>query len=42
MRLADPEDLPRIVEIYNSTIAGRKATADTLPVTVEQRRSWFW
>lgn len=41
MRLADPEDLLRIVEIYNSTIAGRKATADTLPVTVEQRRSWF-
>ena len=35
------EDLPRIVEIYNSTIEGRMATADLEPVTVEQRVPWF-
>ena len=35
------EDLPRIVEIYNSTIPGRMVTADTEPVTVEDRLPWF-
>lgn len=35
------EDLPKIVEIYNSTIAGRMVTADTEPVTVEDRLKWF-
>ncbi|WP_028776469.1 GNAT family N-acetyltransferase [Shimazuella kribbensis] len=35
------EDLPRIVEIYNSTIAGRMVTADLIPVTVESRVDWF-
>lgn len=29
------EDLPRIVEIYNSTIESRMVTADLEPVTVE-------
>ncbi|MDR9856180.1 N-acetyltransferase family protein [Paenibacillus sp. VCA1] len=38
---AAPEDLPDIVAIYNSTIAGRKVTADLEPVTVESRRRWF-
>jgi L-amino acid N-acyltransferase YncA len=41
IRLADVPDLPRIVEIYNASIPGRLATADTEPVTVESRRSWF-
>jgi L-amino acid N-acyltransferase YncA/predicted GNAT family N-acyltransferase len=40
-RLATPEDLPRIVEIYNSTVAGRMVTADTEPVSVESRLQWF-
>lgn len=40
-RLAQREDLPAIVDIYNSTIASRMATADTLPVTVEERVPWF-
>ena len=40
-RVADPGDLPRIVEIYNAAIPGRLATADTEPVTVESRRGWF-
>ncbi len=35
------EDLPTIVEIYNSTIPGRMVTADTEPVTVESREKWF-
>ncbi|MFY0256099.1 GNAT family N-acetyltransferase [Chitinophaga sp. 30R24] len=40
-RPANIEDLPRIVEIYNSTIAGRMVTADTSPVTPESRLPWF-
>lgn len=40
-RYARLEDLPRIVEIYNSTIPSRKVTADTQPVSVESKRSWF-
>jgi L-amino acid N-acyltransferase YncA len=35
------EDLPAIVEIYNSTIASRKATADLEPVTIDSRHRWF-
>lgn len=38
---AAPEDLPAIVEIYNSIIPGRMVTADLEPVTVEDRRRWF-
>lgn len=38
---AEPEDLERIVEIYNSTIASRKVTADLEPVTAESRKRWF-
>lgn len=40
-RLATADDLPAIVDIYNSTVASRQVTADTEPVTVESRRSWF-
>ena len=40
-RLARFEDLPRIVDIYNSTIASREVTADTEPVTVASREGWF-
>lgn len=40
-RLAAPADLPRIVEIYNSTISSRMVTADLEPVSVDSRRSWF-
>ncbi|OCG21439.1 MULTISPECIES: GNAT family N-acetyltransferase [unclassified Gilliamella] len=36
------EDLPFIVDVYNSTIAGRQATADTEPVSVESRLEWFY
>lgn len=34
-------DLPAIVAIYNSTIAGRGVTADLEPVSVESRLGWF-
>ena len=34
-------DLDSIVAIYNASIPGRMATADTSPVTVEQREGWF-
>ena len=41
IRPATRADLPAIVEIYNASIPGRMATADTVPVTVEQREEWF-
>ena len=34
-------DLVKIVEIYNSTIASRMVTADTEPVSVESRQKWY-
>jgi L-amino acid N-acyltransferase YncA len=40
-RNATIKDLPVIVEIYNSTVPGRMVTADTEPVTVESKVSWF-
>ncbi|MCP1143469.1 GNAT family N-acetyltransferase [Lysinibacillus endophyticus] len=40
-RDATLEDLPTIVAIYNTTIASRMVTADTEPVTVEDRLKWF-
>lgn len=40
-RNADISDLPVIVSIYNSTIASRIVTADTEPVSVESKLSWF-
>lgn len=40
-RIARIEDLPAIVDIYNSTIASREVTADTEPVSVEAREGWF-
>lgn len=39
--LATLDDLPQIVEIYNSTIASRQATADLSPVNVASRLAWF-
>jgi phosphinothricin acetyltransferase len=41
IRDASESDLPDIVAIYNSTIPGRMVTADTEPVTVNDRLSWF-
>lgn len=40
-RLATREDLPAIVEIYNSAIPSRSATCDLEPVSVADRQGWF-
>ncbi|RYY67998.1 MAG: N-acetyltransferase family protein [Chitinophagaceae bacterium] len=40
-RNATLNDLPAIVAIYNSTISSRLVTADTEPVTVEDKLDWF-
>jgi L-amino acid N-acyltransferase YncA len=40
-RVARQQDLPVIVEIYNSTVASREVTADTEPVSVASRQQWF-
>ncbi len=40
-RKARIDDLPEIIEIYNSTIPGRMVTADTAPVSVADRLPWF-
>lgn len=41
IRDATIEDLPKIVDIYNSTIPSRMVTADLEEVTVESRIDWF-
>jgi L-amino acid N-acyltransferase YncA len=41
IRDAREADLSRIVAIYNESIPGRMATADTTPVTVDSRLKWF-
>ena len=40
IRIAEENDLPAIVAIYNEAIAAR-CTGDTLPVTVQERLPWF-
>lgn len=40
-RDATIQDLPLIVQIYNSTVAGRMVTADTELVTVDDKQQWF-
>lgn len=41
IRDAQETDLPAIVEIYNESIPAGRSTADTHPVSVEDRREWF-
>ena len=41
LRDAEDRDLAAIVGIYNASIPGRLATADTEPIAVESRRSWL-
>jgi L-amino acid N-acyltransferase YncA len=41
INLAVEADLPAIVDIYNTTVAGRMVTADLHPVTVADRQRWF-
>ena len=39
--LAQPKDLPAIVEIYNQSIPSRQSTGDLQPVRPEDRLAWF-
>ncbi len=41
IRSAEPRDWPEIVAIYNFAVLARNATADLVPVLVENRRGWF-
>ncbi len=41
IRDATEADLATIVAIYNDSIPGRMATADTEPITVESRLNWL-
>ncbi|MDY6937835.1 MAG: N-acetyltransferase, partial [Cyanobacteriota bacterium] len=41
IRDATLDDLSAIVEIYNAAIPGRMATADTEPISVDSRLSWY-
>jgi L-amino acid N-acyltransferase YncA len=41
VRDATEADLPAIVDTYNESIPGGWSTADTRPVTVEERVEWF-
>jgi phosphinothricin acetyltransferase len=41
IRLAEPADLPRLLEIYNHYVIHTPVTFDLEPLTLEQRRSWF-
>ena len=41
IRIAEPEDLEAIVDIYNQAIAVGQKTADTTAVSTESREDWF-
>ena len=41
IRDARISDLNSIVQIYNSTVGDRMATADTKPITIDSRVSWL-
>ena len=41
IRMALAEDLPAIVDIYNSTVASRMVTAELVPASVDSKRAWF-
>lgn len=42
IRNAHQDDLEQVVAIYNASVPGRMATADTEPVAVDSRRAWFF
>lgn len=41
IRLAELEDLPSIVEIYNQAVPTHQSTANTTPYKAEGRKAWF-
>lgn len=42
LRDATIDDLAAMVDIYNSTVASRKITADVEPISIESRLDWFY
>ena len=41
IRVAQLDDLPVIVDIYNQSIPSQQSTGDTQPLRVEDRLTWF-
>ena len=41
IRIAKIDDLKMMVDIYNQAISAGQLTADTIPVTIEDRKQWF-
>jgi phosphinothricin acetyltransferase len=41
LRIASPEDLKAMVDIYNQAISAGQKTADITPVTSADRKQWF-
>ena len=41
IRIATLADLPGIVAIYNQAVPSHRSTANTDPVTLEERKAWF-
>jgi L-amino acid N-acyltransferase YncA len=41
IRIAELDDLPAIVEIYNQAVPSFRSTARLTPVTVSERKNWF-
>ena len=41
IRIAQINDLPKIVDIYNQAIHTKSSTADLTPIQVEDRQDWF-
>jgi L-amino acid N-acyltransferase YncA len=41
IRIAKFEDLEVVVDIYNQAIVAGQKTADTTPVTIDDRKQWF-
>jgi L-amino acid N-acyltransferase YncA len=41
IRIAELDDLPAIVEIYNQAVPSFQSTARLTPVTVGERKTWF-
>jgi phosphinothricin acetyltransferase len=41
IRIAQPDDLPAIVDIYNQSIPSKQSTGDTQSLRVEERMTWF-
>jgi L-amino acid N-acyltransferase YncA len=41
IRIAQIDDLPAIVDIYNQSIPSKQSTGDTQPLRVEDRTAWF-